>query len=203
MQTLKENIHDAIIEAATEEFYTRGYEKSSLRRIASAAGITAGNLYHYFGGKSELFEAVVSPAYEELVSFREEHEDSHEDLTRENLPELLEGQIQLFARILSRYRREIYILFRGSEGTSYALKIDKFIQNISDHAALHLRESPGYNLDERGEKILAAAMSRAYIEGWIHIIRETATEKEIALITRNYMEIYLTGPLSMIEKTLQ
>ncbi len=203
MQTLKNEIKKAIIDAATGEFFSNGYSKTSLRNISAAAGITAGNLYHYFRGKSELFEAVVSPAYHELVKFRIEHEAAHGDLSTENIPTILDTQILLFSNLISRYRKEVYILFRGSEGTSFEPKIKNYIQKITDHAALHLKESSLTNLNKGDTGILARAMISSYFEGWLYIVKHSKNENEITRLTRHYLEIYLTGPLSMIEKNLR
>ena len=53
-----------ILEAATRLFVESGYERVTIRGIASAAGVDAGLVMHYFGSKQELFERVThaSPA---------------------------------------------------------------------------------------------------------------------------------------------
>jgi AcrR family transcriptional regulator len=53
-----------ILEAATRLFVESGYERVTIRGIASAAGVDAGLVMHYFGSKQELFQRVThaSPA---------------------------------------------------------------------------------------------------------------------------------------------
>ncbi|HVO55469.1 MAG TPA: helix-turn-helix domain-containing protein [Solirubrobacterales bacterium] len=46
------------MDAARALFTERGYENVSAEEIVRAAGVTRGALYHHFGGKSELLEAV-------------------------------------------------------------------------------------------------------------------------------------------------
>ncbi len=47
-----------ILDIAREMFSVHGYEVTTNRDIATAAGITSGALYHYFGSKLDLYLAV-------------------------------------------------------------------------------------------------------------------------------------------------
>ncbi|MFI9611516.1 TetR family transcriptional regulator [Streptomyces sp. NPDC052023] len=57
---------DRILAVAREEFSERGYEKTSVRGIAKAAGVDPALVHHYFGTKEQVFqealEAVFAPA---------------------------------------------------------------------------------------------------------------------------------------------
>jgi len=48
----------ALLGAARRLFAERGYEDVATEEIVRAAGVTRGALYHHFGGKAELLEAV-------------------------------------------------------------------------------------------------------------------------------------------------
>lgn len=52
-----------ILEATTELLAERGLGGTSTRAICEAAGITAPTLYHHFGTKDALFEAVVAEGF--------------------------------------------------------------------------------------------------------------------------------------------
>ncbi|MGW1592070.1 TetR/AcrR family transcriptional regulator [Streptomyces sp. NPDC002386] len=54
---------DRILSAAREEFSERGYEKTSVRGIAKAAGVDSALVHHYFGTKEQIFEASVAVAF--------------------------------------------------------------------------------------------------------------------------------------------
>lgn len=51
-----EQTRAAIIEAALGLFREAGYEATTMRAIAQAAGVSTGNAYYYFGSKEELIQ---------------------------------------------------------------------------------------------------------------------------------------------------
>jgi AcrR family transcriptional regulator len=48
-----------ILDAAARVFAAAGYERATIRALASAAGVDAGLVMHYFGSKQELFRRVI------------------------------------------------------------------------------------------------------------------------------------------------
>ncbi|WP_329275451.1 TetR/AcrR family transcriptional regulator [Streptomyces sp. NBC_01451] len=59
---------DRILTAAREEFAERGYDKTSVRGIAKAAGVDSALVHHYFGTKEQVFEASIEVAAGPLLS---------------------------------------------------------------------------------------------------------------------------------------
>ncbi|MDF6043122.1 TetR family transcriptional regulator [Streptomyces sp. JH14] len=55
---------ERILEAARTEFAGRGYDKTSIRGIAKAAGVDAALVHHYFGTKDEVFAAAIEVSFE-------------------------------------------------------------------------------------------------------------------------------------------
>ena len=55
-----------IVMAALDLFYERGYEATSLKQVAAAAGAHGGSVYHFFPTKADLVEAVLEK-YRELL----------------------------------------------------------------------------------------------------------------------------------------
>jgi AcrR family transcriptional regulator len=51
-----------ILDAATRIFFAAGYYRTTIRAVASAAGVDAGLVMHYFGSKQELFRRVIDAA---------------------------------------------------------------------------------------------------------------------------------------------
>jgi len=61
-----------ILAAAAEVFASAGYDRASVRAVASAAGITTPVLYDHFGSKAELFAALVESQADALIAHWEQ-----------------------------------------------------------------------------------------------------------------------------------
>lgn len=62
-RTESADTRDRILAAAREEFSERGFEKTSVRGIAKAAGVDSALVHHYFGTKEQVFEAAIEVAF--------------------------------------------------------------------------------------------------------------------------------------------
>jgi len=51
-----------ILDAATRAFFSAGYDRTTIRAVAAAAGVDAGLVMHYFGSKQDLFRQVIEAA---------------------------------------------------------------------------------------------------------------------------------------------
>ena len=51
-----------ILDAAAQLFLTAGYDRTTIRAVAAAAGVDAGLVMHYFGTKQELYRRVIDAA---------------------------------------------------------------------------------------------------------------------------------------------
>ncbi|HEY1905518.1 MAG TPA: TetR/AcrR family transcriptional regulator [Myxococcaceae bacterium] len=58
---------DEVLDRATQVFWTRGYEGTSVQDLVEALGVNRASLYATFGDKAQLFSAVLE-RYGELVS---------------------------------------------------------------------------------------------------------------------------------------
>ncbi len=70
-RTESADTRDRILNAAREEFAERGYEKTSVRGIAKAAGVDSALVHHYFGTKEQVFEASVEVAFAPALKVRD------------------------------------------------------------------------------------------------------------------------------------
>lgn len=63
---------ERIIEAGYQCFGKMGYKKASAQDIASAAGISKGMVFHYFGSKKGMYQYLIKSSFEEIMtSFKE------------------------------------------------------------------------------------------------------------------------------------
>ena len=74
MQFLKGDIQEGILKAAEEVFLEKGYKDASMREIASRAGVTVSNIYHYFTNKDEIFRTILKPVLNDLYAMIYNHD---------------------------------------------------------------------------------------------------------------------------------
>jgi AcrR family transcriptional regulator len=68
-----------ILEVARREFAERGYTGARVDEIAARTSTTKRMIYYYFGGKEQLFEAVLEQAYSEIRAAEQELQLDHLD----------------------------------------------------------------------------------------------------------------------------
>jgi AcrR family transcriptional regulator len=79
---------DAVIDAATRVFATRGYRRTQMADIAAELGVSAGNLYNYVESKDALFHACLVAASPAPTKGRK---TSTRKVIRDGLAEIREG----------------------------------------------------------------------------------------------------------------
>ncbi|MFE5597586.1 TetR family transcriptional regulator [Streptomyces coelicoflavus] len=82
---------DRILVTAREEFSERGYEKTSVRGIAKAAGVDPALVHHYFGTKEQVFEAAIEVAFAPAMDAPEAIADGPLDGVGERLTRFIFG----------------------------------------------------------------------------------------------------------------
>lgn len=65
-QALREESRARIIAAALRLFGTNGYERTTVRMIAEAAGVAQGLMYSHFAGKEELLQAIFQQSLQDV-----------------------------------------------------------------------------------------------------------------------------------------
>lgn len=81
----RELTREALLDAAAEVFARRGYDGGTVEEIAAAAGFTTGAIYSNFGGKEDLFLAVLD---ERNARFTEHYSAQLAQQSKRALPEL-------------------------------------------------------------------------------------------------------------------
>ncbi|MFE7859008.1 TetR family transcriptional regulator [Streptomyces sp. NPDC057403] len=82
---------DRILTVAREEFSERGYDKTSVRGIAKAAGVDSALVHHYFGTKEQIFAAAVEVAFAPALNAPEAVADGPLDGVGERLTRFIFG----------------------------------------------------------------------------------------------------------------
>lgn len=133
MQTLKSNIQEMILKAARGKFARKGFLKTSMRDIADAAGMGVGNVYNYFAGKDELFQAVVRPVTDEFKRLLEKH---HGQSGRDALEMFSEAYfrdcVNEYVQLIDKYRTLMRILLFLAQGSSLETFREQFTNRATE-----------------------------------------------------------------------
>jgi len=91
------DVREGLLDAATRLATERGFDATSIREIAEAAGVTPGMIAYYFGGKQGLYEAMIDRVYQRVLTqiraFAEEPGTAGSD----PLARLVDFQVATFA----------------------------------------------------------------------------------------------------------
>ncbi len=172
----KKQHHGRIIAAATAEFLEWGFKDASMRRIASAAGMSASGLYKHFAGKEDMFAALVDPAIDGLVAlYREIEEDYSRELVSTDPDSLWVDQretIRAMEYIYDQFHAFKLIICR-SQGTRYE-SFTHDMAEIEEEATFRYMEQlreKGTKVNEVDEKefhLLVTANMEAIFQAVIH-----------------------------------
>ena len=91
---------DEIIAAATQLFFTEGFEGTSVRMILGRVGGEVGMFYHYFASKEELFDVVVDRFFRQYAL---DFESMAENVRSPE--ELVDAFVPSFEAAMEKYRR--------------------------------------------------------------------------------------------------
>ena len=130
MQTLKTDIKQRILQVAHREFIKNGVQRTCIRNVARKAGVTVGNLYHYFDSKDTLFCAVLQPLLTALDRYILSHND--EEFLSINVFDLRQQQVNHITTMLTlvkQFRPELRLLLFNAKGTS----LEGYKNKIIDH----------------------------------------------------------------------
>lgn len=133
MQVKKQSALSDIVNAAREEFLVRGYRDASMRLIASAAGMSAGNIYKYFRSKRDLFLYIAEPQEERLRSMyrRLEAAESKPFTVPSGTAELSDAVYKWAAALDALYSLDTYMLLGAGEGSGYEQAQEELAERLT------------------------------------------------------------------------
>ncbi|WP_346916608.1 TetR/AcrR family transcriptional regulator [Clostridium sp.] len=125
-----------ILDAAISVFIENGFEETSLREIASAAGLTTGAIYHHFKNKDELFYHAVKEAMYFAQKLSEKDESSNIKSTENMLNEISNKVRERMSKVNEQRLLVLligYVLSKGGS-LSESLKQDynEIINKVAD-----------------------------------------------------------------------
>ncbi len=95
-KSAKEKTKIKILKSAVDLIIEKGFEKTTLREIAKAAGVSNPTIYNYFPSKEKLLFGYIEQKHKETVEILESIEDFHTYTLREQLQTLIDTELELY-----------------------------------------------------------------------------------------------------------
>lgn len=174
------------------EFLEKGYEKASLNHIARECGITPAAVYRHFESKEAMFEALVSPVWQQFNKIGEAYmERELADITKEHISQHFSGDgrqwLTIMLDMIYTYFDEFKLLACCSKGTKFEDFDDRLIR-----------------MEEETTKDLIAALNKAGVseascsDTQIHIICTAYIEALLEIVRHNVPREQATEQLEFI-----
>jgi AcrR family transcriptional regulator len=204
MQVLKDEVRNNILSAARSEFRKKGYLQASLRQIALEAGMTIGNIYHYYKNKEQLFDAIVQPDKEQytayLADIRERIQRSYAS-EEPNATEYFNNIEVAMTRLFKTYSTELTILLNQSKGSKYEpIKSDLVKLTFSLLESLLIKSRATGSILNTRDHALAQMLASTVVEGLCLILRDNDESQTIEHLVDQFLYLYSEGITAILTK---
>ncbi len=138
-QRLKNEVRERILAAALTVFAADGYRSAKMADIAQTAGISAGNLYRYFGGKEALFHAVIDPQFvDRFDRLLDRRVRALSNLGRGGTKEDASTAAEELLGFWIEHRLAVVVVLDRCEGSRYEGFGERFVQRLVSMTTEHL-----------------------------------------------------------------
>jgi AcrR family transcriptional regulator len=196
-QILKDTVRERIAGAALEVFAAQGYAGATMGQIAAAAGISTGNVYRYYPGKRELFDAVVSPGFvrrfRTLLRRRVRALDGVRDvrLLAAGAPYHLASEELL--RFAIDHRRRVIVLLARAEGSRYETFAERTVDDLVGLAVAHFTALDPTTALDRAMRFDLVEIYRAFVRVLVRILETFDDGRSIRAAVEGYTRYHLAG----------
>jgi AcrR family transcriptional regulator len=135
-QMLKDEIKEKIQKSAIELFTMHGFKDTSIKQIADKAGISVGNVYHYYANKEELYSLVIQGVYDGVQSILQDillSEKYHINLIETNSMTSMFEPMMSFIRLYRKEKAVFTLLLKSEKDHHYKETIELFIHMLRDY----------------------------------------------------------------------
>ncbi len=181
MQILKEDVKQKIIDMGKKRFKKYGYENTSMKDIATDAGISTGNIYRYFLTKKHLLNEILMEIEVEIEDFFNQIPSDYKEIKLGNLFELI---ISFTTKIAKEKNDTLKILFQ-SQNESQFISFKENLLELFTKKMIQILNS--IKIDNEEYISVCEAVARAQFEGFTYIVKNNLDD--INLMKKN-LEIY-------------
>jgi AcrR family transcriptional regulator len=182
-QVLKAHVKKEILKSGLSEFYKTGYDKSKIRDIAIKSNVSPGNIYRYFTNKEQLFHAIVTPVYNELIIMFGKLNATEAT----NTETLSKDFADMLIQIVKKHRYEIHIIMSNETILPQVSKeLDKMIENVI-LANFILKSDKDISTND---KVMVKSYTASIKKGLVKIIEETNTKSDLDTLIGDFLKIF-------------
>lgn len=188
------NTKEMIIKVAREEFILNGYQKASLRNIASKCNITATALYRHFKDKEDIFQSVIKPfinGIEEMISYIEEKD--YDLLENNNVSEVwsFEGDNNFHFLLIFKGDKELLKLIIRERRDWLRNYLSEYEVNATLEYLSKMREL-GLNVNKFNERAFKTIID-SYIDAYFNVLLMNLDDDESFKICKTISKFYTVG----------
>ena len=193
-----EGVYEEVIEIAKQEFLENGFQKASLRTIATKANTTTGSIYTRFGDKEGLFSAIVEPTATELITmftqiqkeFRQFSKEQQQELVGEYASNSLDGMIDF----MYTHFTECKLLLEHAQGTNYENFANWFVEIEEEYTQKYISFlGSSISGNKKMDEDLIHMITTAYFESFFEIIRHNMEIGEAKSYFKVLGQYHLSG----------
>lgn len=196
----KTESHKKIVNAAMEEFLSKGYEQTSMKSVADAVGLTSAALYRHFTSKQDLFASLVQPAVDSVTAWVQCHEEMSKEAIGGVDPSHLwdfEGELtdaRLVLDIIYANPDAFQLLLFRSAGTPYENYIQAIIEESTNTMMefITLCKDQGFSPKEISKEEMHMLVS-AYTLAMIEPLRLGYNKDEATRYLQTILEFFTPG----------
>lgn len=198
-------VRERILAAATAEFLDRGFERASLRHIASEAGVTTGAIYGHFASKNDLFDAIVAEPADGLIERYRELQRTFFDLPahRQSFDAMAQFENESISELydyIYDHAQAFLLVFTRAAGTRWEHYLDAFVDIEVESTNLYVRE-----MERKGmpvlpiEPTLERALAEMFFRGYFTPLAEGMNREQAHAFIDSYERFFHAGYRALME----
>lgn len=207
MQIQKPEIQRRILSEAARLFATQGFPVTTIAKIASAAGISTGNVYRYFKSKEELLHGVLpEPLVDEFRGLLKARIRSWKGVNRQQDFPLSASFFHVTEMLLSfcmSHHWALVLLLGNASGTPWADFRGKLETELLQLTLEHFRQvAPVHKLSVERRECLHLIYS-SMLDAVVGILRKFERQEQIRAALEALSRYHLAGLRGFFENELE
>ena len=201
-QHLKPDVQDRIVNSALTQFAQGGFHGVTMAQIAEGAGLSTGNLYHYYRDKSDLFHALIPKEFvatlldlmRRRIRLLQAMKDSAPNVDPPDQHLIAEELLEFFIE----HRCRIVILLGGSQGTKYESFANEFSQILIMLALAHFQASEqAVGVSSQALRYSLDQIYQNFSSTIVNIFRHFTSEDDIRYSMERFSRYHTSGLIGL------